>query len=73
MKADAALAGLAIAAATRSPWALGMGAPYAWWLLRRAGPHRRNAPLVATAEVLADALTLAALVTGSVRWRTAVL
>jgi hypothetical protein len=47
--------------------------PYALALTRRAAPHGRNAPLVAAADLAADAVGFAALVLGSLRHRTPVL
>jgi hypothetical protein len=70
---DFALAGLALAAARRSPIPLAASVPYIAWLSRRALGHRRNALLVAATEVAADAVGFAALVTGSVRHRSPVL
>jgi hypothetical protein len=70
---DAAVAGAAVAALTRSPLPLLAAAPYAQHLARRARPFRRRAPLVAAVDVAADALTLGALAYGSARNRSLVI
>jgi glycosyltransferase involved in cell wall biosynthesis len=70
---DAALAGVATAALTRSRLPLVAAVPYSQQLARRARPYRRRAPLVAAVDVAADALACAALVQGSARNRSLVL
>jgi len=71
---DLAVAGLAVAALTRSALPLAAALPYlrlSWReRLRRAGAR---APLVGTVDAAADAVTLVALLRGSARARTAVL
>lgn len=71
---DAALAGAAAAAATRSPWPLIAAAPYLS-AVRRAGFafDRRDGLKLAVAAVPADAVSLAALLWGSLRYRALVL
>jgi hypothetical protein len=70
---DAAVAGAALAAVTRSPLPLVAAAPYARQLARRGRPYRRRAPLVAAVDVAADALSLGALAYGSARNRSLVI
>jgi len=70
---DLAAAGIVAAVLSSSTMPLLTFVPYASILLRRALPHRRTAPWVATADILADAVGFAALVLGSVRWRCLVL
>jgi glycosyltransferase involved in cell wall biosynthesis len=70
---DLALAGVALAAARRSPRALVLALPYARRLAGRALPHGRHAPAVAAAELAADAVGAYSLALGSVRARTPVL
>jgi glycosyltransferase involved in cell wall biosynthesis len=70
---DFALGGVALASFRRSPIPLVVALPYGTWLVRRAWPHRRNAARVATTELAADAVGLAALVAGSIRNRTLVI
>jgi glycosyltransferase involved in cell wall biosynthesis len=70
---DFALGGVALARHRRSPIPLVAALPYVAWLVRRAGPHRRNAARVAATELAADAVGLAALVAGSIRNRTLVI
>lgn len=70
---DAALAGVAAAALTRSPFALMAGVPYGWMVLRQAGRPRRFAADVAAAGLAADFVGFTALVRGSVRCRTLLL
>lgn len=70
---DLAVAAFAAALATRSPKLLAVAVPYAAGVGRIAAGHRRNAPLVAAAEVAADAVGLGALLAGSARWRRLVL
>jgi glycosyltransferase involved in cell wall biosynthesis len=70
---DLGLAGAVAAAATRSAIPLAACLPYGWAVGRRAARHRRNAPLVAAAELAADALGFGALVAGCLRWRRVVL
>jgi GT2 family glycosyltransferase len=62
---DAALAGLALAAASRRPWPLALALPYA----RIARRRRRAWPV----DVAADAVGLAALLVGSARAHSLVL
>jgi glycosyltransferase involved in cell wall biosynthesis len=62
---DAALAGLALAAASRRPWPLALALPYA----RIARRRRRTWPV----DVAADAVGLAALLVGSARAHSLVL
>ena len=70
---DAAVAALLLAAVWTTPIALLGALPYVTWLTRRALPHRRDAALVGVAELFADAVTLGALLFGTVRWRRAVI
>jgi glycosyltransferase involved in cell wall biosynthesis len=70
---DAAVAGSAAAALLTTPLPLVAVAPYTWTLARQAVPWRRHAPLVASANLLADAVGLVALVVGGVRSRTVLL
>jgi glycosyltransferase involved in cell wall biosynthesis len=70
---DAALAGVALAAATRSKAPLLATAPYVQHVARRARPYRRRAPLVAAVDVAADALACGALAAGSARNRSLVI
>ncbi len=70
---DVAVAAATWAALARSPVPLLAAAPYARLLVRRSRRWRRRAPWVATMHVLRDAVALAALVRGSVRWRSLVL
>jgi GT2 family glycosyltransferase len=70
---DAAIAGVAIAAARRSVLPLAAAAPYAWMVGRWARPYRRRAPLVAAVGAAADLAGVAALLYGSVRARSLVL
>ena len=70
---DLALAGIALGVVRRSAMPLAAAVPYGAWLARRAAGHRRNAALVAAAELAADATGFAALVRGSVRHRSPVL
>jgi hypothetical protein len=66
---DAAVAGLALAAARRS-WVPALAAaPYARTIAARALESGPRAPLVAAVEVAADAVGLASLLRGSVRAR----
>jgi hypothetical protein len=62
---DAALAGAALALATRRPWPLALALPYA----RIARRRRRAWPV----DLVADAVGLASLVTGSIRARSPLL
>lgn len=70
---DAALTGAAAAALTRSRWPLAAALPYARMAARGTLQYRRRAPLVAAVRAVADAVSLAALVAGSVRWRSPIL
>lgn len=70
---DAAVAAAAWAALARSPVPLLGAVPYAWLLARRSRRWRRRAPRVAAVHFLRDAVALAALLSGSVRWRSLVL
>jgi GT2 family glycosyltransferase len=70
---DLAVAG-AVAAAILGTWLpLAAALPYAVSLGRHLAPHGVWAPFVGAVEVAADAAGFAALVVGSVRWRTPVL
>jgi hypothetical protein len=70
---DAALAGAILAALRRSPLPLVAATPYVRMAVRDTLRHRRRAPLVAAVRVAADAVSFAALASGSVRWRSPVL
>ena len=70
---DAALAGAAGAAATRSALPLAAALPYAVVSLRRAARFRSSAPKAVAWDLVADAVGLAALVRGSVAARTPLL
>ncbi len=70
---DAAVLAVGVAARTRSPLPLAAAIPYARIAARRARPWRRRAPLVAAADVAADAVGLAALAAGSIRRRSPLL
>jgi GT2 family glycosyltransferase len=70
---DAALAGVALAAATRSRLPLVAAVPYTRTVARRVKPHRRRAPIVAAVDVAADAVGFVSLAVGSIRNRTFVL
>jgi glycosyltransferase involved in cell wall biosynthesis len=70
---DAALAGLALAAARRSPLPLAAALPYGRMVARSARPYRRRAPLVAAVGIAADLVGAASLVRGSLRARSVVL
>ena len=70
---DLAALAIAAAAATRSPLPLLAALPYASLIRTRVRRWGRRAPEVAAAEVAADVVGLAALVVGSVRWRTPLL
>jgi glycosyltransferase involved in cell wall biosynthesis len=67
LRFDAALAGVALAAATRGPVPLLLAAPYAWRELRGASQRER------VALIAADAVGFAALVRGAVSARCVVL
>lgn len=69
---DAALAGAALAAVRRSPVGLLAAAPYAWMVAKAARPYRRRAPLVAAVGVAADLTGCAAMLYGSLRFRSPV-
>lgn len=70
---DAALAGAAAAALTRSPLPLAAALPYAAISLRRAARFRSSAPKVLAVDLAADAAGMAFLVRGSVAARTPLL
>jgi glycosyltransferase involved in cell wall biosynthesis len=70
---DAAVAGVALAVATRRPAPLLLAVPYARRDLRRHAPWRRSGWRENAAYVAGDAVGLAALVRGSVAARRAVL
>lgn len=70
---DAAATGLALAATTRSPLPLMAALPYAREVVSRSLPWGRRAPIVAGAEIAADAVGAAALIAGSARERTLLL
>jgi glycosyltransferase involved in cell wall biosynthesis len=72
---DAALAGVALAAATRRPWPLLAAAPYARTAARHAlwRGGRRGAVKVLAVDVAADAVGAGALVAGSVARRSILL
>jgi glycosyltransferase involved in cell wall biosynthesis len=70
---DAAVAGGALGALVSSPLPLAAAVPYTWQLAHRSIGWRQHAPKVATVEVIADAVSLASLVIGSIRWRAPVL
>jgi glycosyltransferase involved in cell wall biosynthesis len=67
---DAALAGTALAVASRSRWPLVAALPYARMVYGDARPYRRRGPGVAAVRVAADAVGLAALLRGSAQSRT---
>jgi glycosyltransferase involved in cell wall biosynthesis len=69
----AAAAGVAVAAARRSPLPLAAALPYGWMIGRWARPYRKRAPLVAAVGTVADAVGVAALAYGSARARSLVL
>jgi glycosyltransferase involved in cell wall biosynthesis len=70
---DLALAGLAGAAVVRSRPLLAASLPYAYFVATESLRWRRAAPTVAAVRVAGDALGCAALVAGSIRWRSPVL
>jgi len=70
---DLALAGVASATVTGSPWLLLALLPYGWSAVRRARPWGRLAPKVALGEGIADLVGAAALLAGSMRRRAIVL
>jgi glycosyltransferase involved in cell wall biosynthesis len=70
---DAALAAIAVAARRRSWLPLLATAPYLRLAVRGTLQYRRRAPLVAAVRMAADAVNCAALVAGSIRWRSPVL
>ncbi|HEX6116158.1 MAG TPA: glycosyltransferase family A protein [Solirubrobacterales bacterium] len=70
---DAAVLGAALAVRSRSPLPLAAAIPYARIARRRARPFGARAPLVAAADLAADAVGLAALAIGSFRSRTPLL
>jgi glycosyltransferase involved in cell wall biosynthesis len=70
---DLALVGVVAAAARRSWVPLVAVGPYAKIAAGGVLYYRRRAPLVAAVRVAADAVNCAALVAGSVRWRSPVL
>lgn len=69
---DAALAGVALAAITRSPLPLAAMTPYASLIAREVSPWRRRAPLVAAVTAAADTVGFGALAYGSIRRRALV-
>jgi glycosyltransferase involved in cell wall biosynthesis len=69
---DAAAAATALAAIAGNPLPLLAAAPYARHLAKRARPFRKRGPLVAAAEVAADAVSVGSLLYGSVRSRSPV-
>jgi glycosyltransferase involved in cell wall biosynthesis len=74
MAFDVAALGVVGAAVLRSPLPLLAAAPYARHLRRRATGHGlRRGPLIAAADVAADAVGAAALLAGSLKERTPVL
>ena len=70
---DAAVLSATAALVARRPEPLVGCVPYARHVVRRVRPFRRRAPLVAAVDLVADAVGFAALLDGSVRWRTLVL
>jgi hypothetical protein len=70
---DAALAGVIAAATRRSPLPLAAALPYARIAVQATRRYRRRAPLIAAVQAVADAVSLGALVAGSVRARSPVL
>jgi glycosyltransferase involved in cell wall biosynthesis len=70
---DAATAGTVAALALRSPLPLLAGVPYARMLFERGRGHGLARPKIAAADIAADATGLAALIRGSVRYRSPVL
>jgi glycosyltransferase involved in cell wall biosynthesis len=70
---DVALLAALVALVARSPAPLLAASPYAWLLARRAMRWRRAAAKVAGGDLLADAVGLAALAWGSVRFRSPLL
>lgn len=70
---DLALAGAVRAAARGSPIPLVAAAPYARMVVRGTRVYRKRAPLVVVVRVVADAVSLSALLIGSARSRSPVL
>jgi glycosyltransferase involved in cell wall biosynthesis len=70
---DAALVAAVLAARTRSPLPLVAALPYVRLATRGTLWYRRRAPKVIAVRAAADAVNCAALVAGSVRWRSPVL
>ena len=70
---DLALAGAALAAATRSRKPLALAAPFALRIAKIAAPHGRTAPLVAATELAAYAVGAYSLAIGTISQRTPVL
>jgi glycosyltransferase involved in cell wall biosynthesis len=70
---DAALAGALAAGLRRSPLPLALALPYARVAGRGTLIYRRRAPLVTAVRIAADAVSLGALLAGSLRWRSPVL
>jgi hypothetical protein len=70
---DAAVLGAALAARSRSPLPLAAAIPYARLARGRARAFGKRAPLVAAADLAADAVGLAALAIGSIRARSLLL
>jgi hypothetical protein len=70
---DAAVVALALCTLTRKPLPALAALPYARTLYGKAKAWRRTSALVTAADVAADAVGFAALVRGSIRYRTPVL
>jgi glycosyltransferase involved in cell wall biosynthesis len=70
---DAALAGVTVAVLLRSPLPLAAGIPYGRIALQRARSFEDGWPNVAAADVAADLVGLAAMLRGSVRYRSPLL
>jgi glycosyltransferase involved in cell wall biosynthesis len=70
---DAGLAGAAAAMALRSPLPLVAGIPYGRLVLQRARSYDGEWPKVAAADLVADVVGLAAMLRGSLRYRSPVL
>lgn len=70
---DAALGGGALTVGLGSPLPLVLATPYLWIWARHAIAWRRHAPVVALAELAADAVGFGALIVGSFRHRTLII
>jgi glycosyltransferase involved in cell wall biosynthesis len=70
---DLALAGAALAAATRSRKPLALAAPFGLRIATTAAPHGRRAPLVAAAQLAAHAVGAYSLAIGTITQRTPVI